>query len=150
MKVVDPDGRTWRVTRRWLPWRPRRRALGPSLSFDMVDGPLGFVVALVFGLVILPVLSFVLLSGGELVLLVLLLPVVTVARMAFGKRWWIEARLGYQPHWEEEVGDWRESGARIHAVAAAIERGDAPMQTLGSGEPEVRPPTPYDPPREGA
>lgn len=32
MKVRDPEGRTWRVTRRWLPWRPRPRAWSPSLS----------------------------------------------------------------------------------------------------------------------
>ena len=150
MKVVDPEGRTWRVTRRWLPWRPRPRSLGPSLSLDVVDGPLGFVLALLFGLVILPLVSFVVLSGGELVILVALLPGVSLARMLFGKRWWVEARLGYRPYWEAEAGDWRASGERIRAVAEAIGRGDPPMRTLGSEEPDALPPTAYDPPREGA
>ncbi len=150
MKVVDPEGRTWRVTRRWLPWRPRPRALGPNLSLDVVDGLTGFLFALVFGLIVLPVLSFVVLTGGELALLVVLLPGVTLARIVFGKRWWVEARLGYRPYWEAEAGDWQESGRRIRAVAESIGRGDPPMQTLGEERPEARPATPYDPPGEGA
>lgn len=148
MKVVDPEGRTWRVTRRWLPWRPRRRMVGPRLWLEGADGIAGFVIALVLGLVVLPVLSFVLLSGGELVLLVALLPIVTLARIAFGRKWWVEARLGFRAHWEQEVGSWAASGQRIRDVAGAIERGDPPMQTLGSQLQGPVPPTPYDPPRE--
>ncbi|MBM7519033.1 hypothetical protein [Nocardioides nitrophenolicus] len=150
MKVLDPQGRTWRVTRRWLPWRPRRRYLGPSLNLDVVDGLVGFLVALVFGLVVLPIASFVFLTGGELVLLVVLLPAVTLGRVLFGRHWWIEARLGFRPYWETEAGDWKESGRRIRAVAESIERGDPPMRTLGEQEPEPTRPTPYDPPGEGA
>ncbi len=91
----------------------------------------------------------------QLVLLILLLPAVSLARVLFGKRWWVEARLGYRPYWETEVGDWRESGERIRAVAEGIRRGDPPLQTLGEQTPEQqtpeeRPPTPYDPPHEGS
>lgn len=155
MKVRDPEGRTWRVTRRWLPWRPRPRVVGPGLSLDIADGLIGFVVALAFGLVVLPVLSFVLISGGEVLLLGLLLPFVVIGRIALGNTWWVEARLGYRPYWEEEVGDWRASGQRIRSVAAAIGRGYPPQRTLAVDDDDDEtttelPPTPYDPPREGA
>jgi hypothetical protein len=150
MKVVDPEGRTWRVTRRWLPWRPRRRMMDPDLIADGADDPIGCLVMLVLGLVVLPLLSIVVILAAEMLLLLLLLPFVVTARMAFGRKWWVEARLGYRAHAEEEVGSWRASAHRIREIASAIERGDPPLQTLGSKLTGPLPPTPYDPPREGA
>ncbi|WP_182377440.1 hypothetical protein [Nocardioides sp. WS12] len=132
MKVRDPQGQTWRVTRRWVPWRPRRRYLGPRLWVESAGSITEFVFALVFGLVIFPILTFVFLSGGEIVLLGLIVPFVAIGRIAFGKHWWIEAREGFTPFWEEQAGTWRLSGERIRKVAGDIERGDLPLQSLGT------------------
>ncbi|GAA1538873.1 hypothetical protein [Nocardioides humi] len=145
MRVRDPEGKTWRVTRRWLPWRPRPRSWGPQFLLEAADGITGFLLALVIGLVVLPVATFVLLSGGELVILLVVLPFVVAGRVIFGRTWWVEARLGFRPYWEEESGDWRTSGQRIRQVAEAIERGDPPLRTLGPpaedpDETEQRPP----------
>src|SRR5688572_21219369 len=40
MKVMDPQGRTVRVHRRWLPWRRRVRDI-ESLDAGGIDGPSG-------------------------------------------------------------------------------------------------------------
>lgn len=133
MKVSDPQGQTWRVTRRWVPWRPRRRNLSPDLLLEGED-PIGFLFFLVLGLVLLPLLSLVVFLAVELVLLAVLLPVVVVLRIAFGHQWWIEARQGFRPHWEVQAGTWRESGEQIRQVAASIGRGDPPLRNLGKDE----------------
>lgn len=133
VKVRDPRGRRWRVTRRWLPWRPRRRqGLDPHLMIEAADGLTVLVLALVLGLVILPLLSIVVVLALEWLLLLTILPVVVLLRVAFGHRWYVEARIGFTPYWEEEAGTWAQSRERIRAVAGAIERGDPPQRTLGS------------------
>lgn len=139
MKVRDPEGRTWRVTRRWLPWRPRRRqGLDPRLMIEAADGLAALVVFLVLGLIVLPLLSIVVVLALEWLLVLLVLPVVVLLRIAFGHRWWVEARIGFRPYWEEEVGTWAQSRDRIRSVAGAIERGDPPHRTLGP-EPDPEP-----------
>ena len=139
MRVRDPEGRTWRVTRRWLPWRPRRRqGLDPHLMLEAADGLVALVFFLVLGLIILPLLSIVVVLALEWLLILLILPVVVLLRIAFGHEWWVEARLGFRPHWEEPAGTWAQSRQRIRAVADAIERGDPPQRTLGT-EPDPEP-----------
>ncbi|UUW92344.1 hypothetical protein ABFU82_00250 [Nocardioides sp. WV_118_6] len=137
MKVRDPQGRTWRVTRRWVPWRLRRRKVDPDLLVGG-DDPISCLVVFVVGLVVLPLLLIVVVFALEALLLALLLPVVALARVWFGRSWWVEARIGFRPHWEEEAGDWAASRLRIHALARSIENGDAPPANL------------YASPREGA
>lgn len=135
MKVLDPEGRTWRVTRRWVPWRLRRRHLGSDFMLEG-DDPISFVLFLVPGLIVLPLLSLVVFFALEVLLLALLLPVVVLLRIAFGHQWWIEARLGFRPYWEGEAGTWRRSGERIREIAQSIERGDPPLRTLGEDRSE--------------
>jgi hypothetical protein len=142
MKVRDPYGETWRVTRRWLPWGPRRRGLGPDVWLDAADGPVSFLALLVIGILVLPLVTIGVFFVAEALLLLVLLPFVVLARVALGKQWWIEARRGFQPYWECEAGTWRESGARIRRVAEEITRGDLPLRTLGplpDDSPDVHP-----------
>lgn len=106
--------------------------MGPRLWLEDAGGLTEFVFALVFGLVIFPVLTFVFLSGGEIVLLALIVPFAAIGRIAFGKHWWIEARKGFHPYWEEQAGTWRQSAERIRNVAGGIERGDHPLRSLGT------------------
>lgn len=132
MKVVDRDGQTWRVTRRWAPWRWRLRRIDPDGGgLDLGGGDL--VSAIVIGLIaaiVLPVLLVALVAGAEFFLLLLLAPVVALFRVALGQQWRVQARRGWTAWWEEPAGDWRASGERIREVAEAIERGQAPKRTL--------------------
>lgn len=121
-----------------MPWRPRRRWAAPRVWLE--GGSLGeFVFALVFGLVVFPLLTFILLTGGEIVLLVVILPFVALARIAFGRHWWVEVRKGFSPYWEVQAGRWQQSGAYIRKIAGDIERGDLPLRSLGA--PDEKSPT---------
>lgn len=133
MKVTSPDGQVWRVTRRWVPWRARRRRpdrdepdLGSVLSADDLSGVL-FVLAVGLVLTLFPVL-FV---GPALVLeffvVLFLVPFAALTRVAFGRHWTVEARRGWRVVWEQPAGDWRTSGLRITEVAEEIQQGTMPM-----------------------
>lgn len=137
VKVTDPRGQTWRVTRRWVPWR--RRATGvtddsaPDLSWaqGLGDDPVSIIVAVVALVLLAPFVVLVLLAGVELLLLLLLLPFAILGRVLLGRHWTVEVRRGWRPWWEVRAGDWQASTARIHDVATAIRRGDLPERTLG-------------------
>lgn len=131
MKVQDPSGQTWRITRRWLPWRRRAQNIDTSdfSGFDLADGaddPISIVLFLVVGILFFPIILLGLLVAAELFLLLLLLPVAVLARAAFGKQWTIEARRGFSIVWDAPAGDWQASGLRIHEVADAVRRGELP------------------------
>ena len=131
MKVQDPSGQTWRVTRRWVPWRPRLREPGGG-DLDLVsaaEGPISFVVLLLLGLFVVPVVMVGVVFVGELLLL--LLPFAVLGRMLFGQHWWVEAREGFAPRWEAEAGTWQEAGALIRRTASSIANGDGPLPNLG-------------------
>ena len=84
MKVKDPAGQTWRVTRRWVPWRRRAQNIDTSGAFGSVDLDDG----LIFGIILFlfaPVILLALLVAAEFFLLLLLLPVAVLARVAFGR-----------------------------------------------------------------
>lgn len=134
MKVVDPEGRTWRVTRRWVPWRRRLRAPG-SGPLDGLNGlgddPVSAVIAIVLLILALPFIILALFVAFEFVLLLLLIPFAALARVALGAHWTIEARRGFTIWWDAPSGDWRESGERIASVARAIREGQPPPRTVG-------------------
>lgn len=129
MKVVDPKGRTWRVSRRWMPWR-RRSSIGdwwqvPNGS-GLGDDPISMIIGVLLLILIIPIAIVALVVALELLLLLLLLPFVVLGRVVFGRHWRVEARRGWEPVWEDEAGDWGESGRRIAAVAELIRRGELP------------------------
>lgn len=134
MKVRDPQGQTWRVTRRWVPWRRRLRSAGTGpldMATGLGDDPISLIILVVVLILSIPFLLLALLVWLELLLILLLLPIAVLARVAFGAEWIIEARRGFRAVWETQSGGWRESRERIMSVADAISRGQLPPQTIG-------------------
>lgn len=122
----------WRVTRRWVPWRWRRRRPGIDLAdLSLGDDLFSFVIFLVLAIFVVPLLGALIIGVLEGLLLLALVPVLAVVRIVFGRHWWVEARRGFRPHWETEAGTWVESKAVIRDAAHRIERGNPPPQTLG-------------------
>lgn len=134
MKVHDPSGQTWRVSRRWVPWRRRLRGADTGGGLDLAslgDDPISLLVAIVVGVLLLPLLLVGLLAILELLAVLAILPFALVGRMVFGRHWHVELRHGFRPHWEVEAGSWSQSATTIHEVADQVRRGDIPVQTLG-------------------
>jgi hypothetical protein len=145
VKVRDPAGQTWRVTRRWVPWRRRLKGsldAMPDLPVGLGDDPVSAVIGIVFLVILLPFLLLALVAGLELLLLLLVLPFAALGRIALGRHWTVEARRGFTIWWEAEAGSWQASGLRIHDVAASIERGDPPPRTVGLTPEQGNPPAP--------
>lgn len=139
MKVKDPPGNVWRVTRRWLPWRRRlpakqaldRRAWDVLSTSDFgLDGPLGLALLAISVIIFMPGLILLIVAGLEFLALVLLLPIAVLARMAFSSRWHVEVRMGFTSWHEEPAGNWSEAGERIATLADDIEQGYLPPPTL--------------------
>ena len=132
MKVVDPDGVRWEVTRRWLerPAWSRHRGVDDGAGFGYsggdVDGLLGvavvvaFVLLLGFGLpVLLAVLGLAVAVGG------------LALRILFGRPWLVEARsVGGELAWR--VRGVRRSRRAIEAIARALERGERGFSPRGA------------------
>ena len=98
MKVQDPDGQTWRVTRRWFPWRLRWRDVDDNGGgFDLGDDLIISLLLLVLFLVLAPVVGPLILGSMELVLILLVLPFAVLGRVLLGRKWSVEARRGYRP-----------------------------------------------------
>ncbi len=134
VKVTDPDGQTWRVSRRWVPWRRRLKgAMGaaPDLPFPgLGDDPVSAVIGIILLIIMLPFLLLALLASVEFLAVLVVLPFALLGRALFGNHWTVEVRRGWRPHWETAAGDWQGSGLRIHEVAADIERGALPPKTI--------------------
>ncbi|QMW67944.1 hypothetical protein H4N58_08905 [Mumia sp. ZJ1417] len=141
MKVRDADGVKWRVRRRWMPWRMRTKELldylpptGGGGSY-LPDDPILLTLWLVF---LLPVLMLgaicMMVFGLELAILLMLLPVVALARAVFFG-WTIVVCRGGTVVGTERVKGWRASRARIRALIEDISR--RPRTTLvdTSGDP---------------
>ncbi len=133
MKVKEPTGQTWRVTRRWVPWR--RRLKGVDGGLDIVpsglgDDPISMIIFLVLLVIALPFLILSLFAAIELLLVLLLLPFALLGRVLLGRHWTVEARRGFTIWWDAPAGDWQASGVRIHEVADGIRRGDVPSRTV--------------------
>lgn len=134
MKVSSPDRQTWRISRRWVPWRRRVKGvldwLPDGYWSTAGDGTVGAILSIIGLIILIPFLVLALVAGIELLLVLLVLPFAILGRMAFGRHWTVEVRRGWEPWSEEQAGDWQASGLRIHALADEIRRGDAPTQTL--------------------
>ena len=125
MKVMDRQGRTVRVRRRWLPWRRRVRDVdAPALDLGGGDDPIGMILTVVGLVLAIPFALALVLLVGELVLLVLLLPLAVLVRVLFKRPWTVEATSGRRVLWSEQVQGWTESGVRVLEIAAVYERGD--------------------------
>lgn len=134
MKVRDHTGQTWRVTRRWVPWRRKLKG-----TLDLVpdfpalgDDPISAVLGIIFLIIMIPFLLLALVAGLELLLVLLVLPFAILGRVLLGRHWVIEARKGFRPWFEMPAGRWSASTSRIREVAAAIERGELPPQNLSA------------------
>jgi hypothetical protein len=129
VKVSDPTGQVWRVSRRWVPWRRRLKGwLGETFSWLSVGDD---VISLIFLVVVgIPVLVVIVLAFAELLLLLLVLPFALLGRVLLGRHWVVEARRGYRIWWEEPGSSWAETRVRIGDVAADIERGVLPVHNV--------------------
>jgi len=137
VKVRDPEGQTWRVTRRWVPWRRRIKGIdadaGPlDWGSGLGDDPISAILGIILLIVALPFILLALFVALEFLLLLLLVPFAALVRAVFGAHWTVEARRGFTIWWDAPSGDWRESGERIRAVATAIQEGHLPPQTVGA------------------
>ncbi|HYG95430.1 MAG TPA: hypothetical protein VD859_17780 [Nocardioides sp.] len=143
---VQHEGTTWRVSRRWVPWRRRLRTIdAPDVGSGVTlgDDPISAIVGIVLLVVLLPFLLVALFVLLEVLLLLLLVPIAALVRIVFGRHWVVEVRRGWTAFYEEQAGDWRDSGERIHLVAQAIERGQLPPQNIGTPPAATEP---VDPP----
>jgi len=132
VKISDRSGQTWRVSRRWVPWRRRLKGFTDAMPDlpGLGDDPISAVFGIIMLILAIPFLLLVLAGGLEFVLLFVVLPFGILGRVLFGQHWTIEVRQGWRPWWEAPAGNWRESALRIHDVAAEIERGTVPPQTI--------------------
>ena len=134
MKVKDPSEQTWRVTRRWVPWRRRLKGVLSSMPDgpgSLGDDPVSMVIGVIFLIVMIPFLILAFVAALELLLLLLVIPFALLARALFGQHWTVEARRGFHIWYDEPAGDWQASGIRIHALADQIRHGDAPASNVG-------------------
>lgn len=124
MKIATTSGPAYRVHRRVLPWRRRIREKPDWDLLDGLDVPdvdhLGVLgaILLVIGIIIaLPIIVLALLVMGEVLLLLLLLPLFVLARVAFKRPWIVEVtRKGKVVRAEAVVG-WGAAGQRAQAIA---------------------------------
>lgn len=111
MRLTDPDGQEWLVTRRWWPWgagqNPRPQEQAPALlPAEVLD----------------------------LVLRVVFLPVVIVLRAARVRRWPIQAWRGGELVHAEAVRGWTRSAERMTEMAEGIRRGVGPRPARRSDD----------------
>lgn len=131
MKIQDPHGQTWRVTRRWVPWRRRLRGAWERMpDLPSGDDPVSMVLAVAMLILALPVLVLTFVAGLEFLLILLFLPFAVLGRVLFGQHWTVEARNGFTPVWEARAGSWRESRTMIQDVATVIQQGHLPPRTI--------------------
>jgi hypothetical protein len=130
--VDDPSGAAWRIKRRWLPWRLRRRdpsdftevpdVGGGADADDLLIGLAIFVGVLVL-LVVVPFVAVLAVLVAELFLLLLLLPLFVVLRAATVARWPIEVWHGDHLVRAEAVRGWGSSHRRMVALADDVRLG---------------------------
>ncbi|WP_022929827.1 hypothetical protein [Patulibacter americanus] len=136
MRFDDRDGTTWRVGRRWMPWRRRIREV-PDVPFEGGPGgddPISMIIGLFVLILALPALIVVALLVAELLLLAALLPVVALLRIVAswaGFPWPVEVHsrpakrrvFGWTLRHDEPVKGWRASGERMAELRRRIETG---------------------------
>jgi hypothetical protein len=135
VNVQTPDGRTWKVRRRWFPRRPRlgRAELADSTPEWLDVGGLGddltgIVLAIVIGVVgflLVLVLFNVVAIAIELILLVLVLFGGMFARVVLRRPWVVQASTDGPPAdrraWK--VVGWRRGNRVIADVASQLAAG---------------------------
>ena len=149
MKVVDPHGRTWRVSRRWMPWR-RKSSTGdwgsPGPGFSLGDDPVSGVLGCLGLVLFIPFVVLSVVVAFEMLLLLLLLPFAILGRMLLGRHWRVEVREGWDFAWEFEAGGWSESGRMIEHVAQGLRMGLSPWRAAEPRPPAGRSPLGQPPP----
>jgi hypothetical protein len=133
-KVTAPDGRQWKLGRRWMPgrrrvWRPKMRDTGDGSWVDFGGDDLGIVGAIVLAVIAVVVIAFLALIllnvvalAIELIIIVVLLLGGIVGRVVFRRPWTIYAKTaGHE--WQQRVVGWRASGRAIDAAASRIASG---------------------------
>jgi hypothetical protein len=157
VRFDDRDGVTWRVGRRWLPWRRRIREV-PDLGIDGGPGgddPISAIIGLFLLVLAIPALVVLALLLAELVLLIALLPVVALLRFVAswaGFPWPVEVHsrpakrrvAGWTLRHAEPVRGWRASGERIEGLHRQIEVGrfEPTLPDRSGGDPLVTESTP--------
>lgn len=130
MQVDDPSGDSWRIKRRWLPWRWRRRDPDDLVNLpdsadigdDWVIG-LAIFVAILLVLVFVPLVLVLAVAVAELLALFLLFPLFIALRAGRVARWPIEAWQGDQLVLAEAIRGWGSSRLRMHELADDIRLG---------------------------
>jgi len=126
VKVKDPDGQTWWVRRRWLPWRRKVRDV-PDVPVDGLlsggDDPVSATLAIIGLVLLLPVIIMFAVMLAEFLLLLLLLPLWIGVRVLLGGSWPIEVLRGRTVVGTESVKGWTPSAVRMHDLAEAIRLG---------------------------
>jgi hypothetical protein len=133
VKVQTPAGKTYRIQRRWLPWRRRTRSEALDWLPDFPGGNLDFdddFGLVIVALLLVPFLVILAFVVGELLLLLLLFPFFVLARSVFGTPWIIEVTLKGKVVQVEAVQGWAASSKRIEGLAAALRHGDPPLGEL--------------------
>jgi hypothetical protein len=134
-KVHGPDGRKWKVGRRWLPHRDRIDGIDtPDLPFpdlgdaDDIFGAILLVVFAVIAAVFLALLLFnVFVLAIEITILVLGLLIGLFSRVVLRKPWTVFAKSGDELI-ERHVVGWRGSKREISDLAGALTSGLEPAR----------------------
>lgn len=125
MKAVTPTGEKYRVRRKWLPWRRKTRARDMDwLNIpDLGDDPISMII---MAIVLLPLIVILVIFLGEFLLLLLIFPLVMIARSIFGKPWTIEVTEKGNLRAAEQVKGWSASHDRIQEIAKLLRTGGLP------------------------
>lgn len=134
--MVDPEGRTWNVRRRWVhrsvSWRGPKggRALdlidGADLAGEGADLPIVGVITFALAALLIGVLAVVfvipaLIFALELLLVLAAIGLGVFGRVLFRRPWTVEARVeGTRQGREWKVVGWRASGDLIDSVAERL------------------------------
>jgi hypothetical protein len=141
VKVTGPDGATYSIYRRWLPWRWRRRISArpwDSVGLGLDAGPEdlgGMALALILTVVVAlvaPILLLVLLSGIEFLLLLIVLPLSVLGRLVFRQHWHVEVRRQRHLICDIDSGDWATSRTVIADLAERLRLGRLDPEELTS------------------
>jgi hypothetical protein len=121
LEVQSPDGRVWRVRRRWAPkrpWLPVEDAVDRGRPYIWGYGGVDWWV---IDRVLMPALMLV----GDMIWFVLSLPFTIAGRFLFGRPWRIQAATLGKPRMtrEVEVRGWRGSREAIDQLATEIAAG---------------------------
>ena len=151
--VIDPDGKTWTVRRRWFPWRralslrslwhstpddeKRDAEQAPeadssksgNLFLTVVLGTIGMLLWLVVTagkavLILLAAMLAMVLSVADLVLQLLVMPFVLLARAAGVLRWPVQVEREHQFVRTEYADGFDAAGVLRDDLSTQIQRGE--------------------------